>query len=479
MNDLIFEKSVSGRRCCKIPACDVPKADIPEGLSRQNPARLPQLAEVDLVRHYTNLSRKAYGVDNGFYPLGSCTMKYNPKVNEEAAALEGFNAVHPLQPEYSVQGSLEAMYTLSEFLCEITGMDAVTLQPAAGAHGEFTGLSLIGAYLRSKGETGRNKLIVPDSAHGTNPASAAMNGFTVVNIPSLADGTVDIEALKNAVGDDTAALMLTNPNTVGKFERNIETIAKIVHDAGGLVYYDGANMNAVMGITSPGKMGFDVVHLNLHKTFSTPHGGGGPGSGPVGCKAFLKDFLPGIQVEKTADGYRAYRPEKSIGMVKSFWGNFLVEIRALAYIMTLGAEGIKEAAQNAVLNANYMMEKLRPDGFVPFEGGCMHEFVMSMEKLKKETGITASDIAKALIDKGIHPPTIYFPLIVHECMMLEPTETESRETLDGAVKAFEELFAQAYENPQALHDAPVTMPVGRPDETAAARNPILKYQFDV
>ena len=477
MSELIFQKSRTGRRCSSITVCEGCFAGIPDDFKRNIPLNLPEVAEVDLVRHYTNLSRRAYGVDNGFYPLGSCTMKYNPKINEDAAALKGFTDIHPLQPAETVQGCLEAMETLGGYLCEITGMDAITLQPAAGAHGEFTGLSMIKAYLLDIGETRRDKLIVPDSAHGTNPASAAMAGFTVINIPSTQEGMVDLAELEKAAGDDTAALMLTNPNTVGLFDKNIEKIAEIVHKAGGLLYYDGANMNAIMGITRPGDMGFDVMHLNLHKTFSTPHGGGGPGSGPVASKAKLQPFLPAPVVEKNGEAYRFAAPEKSIGSMRSFYGNFLVCIRALAYIMSLGADGLKEASENAVLNANYMMAMLKDTYKVPFEGPCMHEFVLSLEPLKKQTGITASDVAKGLIDKGIHPPTIYFPLIVHEAMMLEPTETESRETLDNAITAFKEVYAMAFDNPQALHDAPLTTPVGRPDETAAVRNPMLRYTF--
>jgi len=477
MSGLIFEKSKTGRRCSSLPDCGVDFYAVPDEFKRKTSMNLPEIAEVDLVRHYTNLSRRAYGVDNGFYPLGSCTMKYNPKINEDAAALKGFTNIHPLQDIKTIQGCLEAMDILSGYLCEITGMDAITLQPAAGAHGEFTGLSMIKAYLLDKGETQRSKLIVPDSAHGTNPASAAMADFDVINIPSTAEGMVDLAELEKAVGDDTAALMLTNPNTVGMFDKNIGKIAEIVHKAGGLLYYDGANMNAIMGITRPGDMGFDVMHINLHKTFSTPHGGGGPGSGPVACKAKLQPFLPKPVVKLDDGKYTFAEPEKSIGMVRSFYGNFLVCVRALAYIMSIGAEGIREASENAVLNANYMMEMLKDTYDVPFEGPCMHEFVLSLESLKKQTGITASDIAKGLVDKGIHPPTMYFPLIVHEALMLEPTETESRETLDSAITAFKEVYTMAFENPQALHDAPLSTPVGRPDETTAVRNPVLRFDF--
>ncbi len=477
MSKLIFETGKPGRRCACLPASDVPEVAIPPQLMRTKPARLPETAEVDLVRHYTNLSRKAFGVDNGFYPLGSCTMKYNPKRNEEVAALKGFTGVHPLQGEETTQGCLKLMHTLAERICGITGMDAVTLQPAAGAHGEMTGLALIKAYLTDRGETERIKLIVPDSAHGTNPASAAMAGFTIVNIPSNPQGLVDVQALESVVGDDTAALMLTNPNTLGLFERDIEKIADIVHSAGGLLYYDGANMNAIMGISRPGDMGFDVMHLNLHKTFSTPHGGGGPGSGPVACKEFLRPFLPSPLVAEKDGIYSFENPEKSIGRVRSFYGNFLVNVRALAYIMTLGAKGLRESSENAVLNANYMMENLKDTYNVAFDTPCMHEFVITLEPLKKQNGVTAADIAKGLVDKGIHPPTMYFPLIVPEALMIEPTETESRETLDEAVEAFKEIYAAALENPGELHRAPVTTPVGRPDETTAVRNPVLRYEF--
>jgi glycine dehydrogenase subunit 2 len=363
-------------------------------------------------------------------------MKYNPKLNEETAALPGFTDSHPLAPEDSVQGCLSAMDALGGYLCEITGMDAVTLQPAAGAHGEITGLAMIKAYFKDIGDAGRNKLLVPDSAHGTNPASAAMAGYTVINIPSTPEGLVDLTALKNAVGDDTAALMLTNPNTVGLFDKQILEITRLVHDAGGLLYYDGANMNAIMGITRPGDMGFDVMHLNLHKTFATPHGGGGPGSVPVACKAFLAEFLPTPTVKMTATGhYGFHTPAKSIGRMRGFYGNFLVCVKALTYLMTIGAEGVREAGENAVLNANYLRHLLKDTYDIPFEGPCMHEFVLSLDALKKQTGITAADIAKGLIDKGIHPPTMYFPLIVHEALMIEPTETESRETLDAAAQA--------------------------------------------
>ena len=475
--NLIFETSVPGRGCSILPECDVSVPDLPETFSRKKALRLPPLSENDISRHYTALAGRTYGVNNGFYPLGSCTMKYNPKINEELASLPGFTAIHPLQPEHTVQGAMQVLFQAEQALCEITGMDAMTFQPAAGAHGEFTGLLLIKAYHKHRGDQKRTKIIVPDSAHGTNPASATMAGFTVVSIPSREDGCVDLEKLKAAVGDDTAGLMLTNPNTVGLFDKNILEITRIVHDAGGLNYYDGANLNAVMGVSRPGDMGFDVVHLNLHKTFSTPHGGGGPGSGPVGCKSLLAPFLPGPVVKKQQNRYHFEKPEHSIGQVKSFYGNFTVVVKALSYILTLGAEGIREAAQNAVLNANYMMKKLDDLYTIAYQERCMHEFVMSLEPLKKETGISAMDIAKGLLDNGIHPPTMYFPLIVHEALMVEPTETESKETLDEAIEVFRRLYETAKTDPQSLHEAPHHTAVRRLDEVGAARNPKLRYLF--
>ena len=473
----IFEKSVPGKCAISLAACDVPAYNLDASLLRETPLNLPEVSEVEVVRHYTALSKRAYGVDDGFYPLGSCTMKYNPKLNEEVAALPGFTGIHPMQCECTVQGALKAMYTLSRKLAAITGMDEVTLQPAAGAHGEYTALQLIRAYHLDRGDTGRDKIIVPDSAHGTNPASAAMNGYTVVNIPSAADGCVDLDALRNAVGPDTAALMLTNPNTVGIFDKNIAKIAQIVHDAGGLLYYDGANLNAIMGTIRPGDMGYDVVHLNLHKTFSTPHGGGGPGSGPVGCKAALAKYLPGpVVTEKDGKYHLTSVGEKSIGCVKTFYGNFLVMLRALAYIEVLGKEGIKLASQLAVLNANYMMARLK-DKFPTYSSDiCMHEFVVSCDKIKEEIGVTALDFAKAMIDRGMHPPTIYFPLIVHEALMFEPTETESKETLDWACDTVLDLVAEAYKDPAAFKQHPQKMPIGRPDEVTAARKPVLIYR---
>lgn len=475
---LLFEKSREGRGCAILPECDVPVVLPQEKDARKQPLHMPALSEPELSRHYTELAHKTRGVNDGFYPLGSCTMKYNPRVNEQIAALEGFNQIHPLQPQGTVQGCMEVMALAEKYLCEITGMDHMTLQPAAGAHGELTGLLLMKAYHTSKGNTHKTKILVPDSAHGTNPASAAMAGYTVVSIPSGDDGCVDIEKLKEAAGDDIAGLMLTNPNTVGLFDKNIREITQIVHDCGGLCYYDGANLNAVMGIVRPGDMGFDIVHLNLHKTFSTPHGGGGPGAGPVGCKEELAQFLPSVLVEKDGDELHFTKPEHSIGEMKSFYGNFLVVVKALTYILTLGREGIPQASSNAVLNANYMMNQLKDLYTMAYDDICMHEFVMSLADLKKDTGISAMDIAKGLLDNNIHPPTMYFPLIVEEALMVEPTETESRETLDEAVAVFRQFHAQAAADPEGLHHAPTRTPVTRLDEVGAARHPHLRYHFE-
>lgn len=475
---LIFEKSRPGRHCSILPPCDVELIYPGEKDRRERPLHLPELSEGELSRHYTELAKKCHGVNDGFYPLGSCTMKYNPRINEEVAGLPGFRDVHPLQPLHTVQGCLEALKTAETYLCEITGMDAMTFQPAAGAHGEFTGLLLIKAYHLNRGDEKRTKILIPDSAHGTNPASAVMAGFTVVSIPSGPDGCVDLEKLREAATEEVAGLMLTNPNTVGLFDKNILEITRIVHECGGLCYYDGANLNAVMGTVRPGDMGFDVVHLNLHKTFSTPHGGGGPGSGPVGCKEMLVPFLPSIRVKKDEKGYSILKEEKSIGEMKDFYGNFLVVVRALTYILTLGREGVREASQNAVLNANYLMHGLKDLYPMAYDKICMHEFVMSLKELKKETGISAMDIAKGLLDRGIHPPTMYFPLIVEEALMAEPTETESRETLDDAIQVFRELYELAKTDPKKLHQAPVTTPVTRLDEVNAARHPVLRYDFE-
>ena len=478
---LIFERSVPGRRCSILPECDVPVIGTGEkplsAAGRKSPLRLPQVSENDISRHYTALANATHGVNDGSYPLGSCTMKYNPKLNDEMASLPGFMRIHPLQPEETVQGCLHVLHDAERVFCEITGMDAMTFQPAAGAHGEFTGLLLIRAYHESRGDVKRTKIIVPDSAHGTNPASATMAGYQVINIPSTKEGCVDLEALKAAVGEDTAGLMLTNPNTVGLFDKNILEITRIVHESGGLCYYDGANLNAVMGVARPGDMGFDTVHLNLHKTFSTPHGGGGPGSGPVGCKAFLGKFLPGKEIrEENGVFYRADY-EKSIGMVRAFYGNFLVVVKALCYALTLGAEGIRDAAHMAVLNANYLRVRLSEAYHMAYQETCMHEFVMTLQPEKEELQVSAMDIAKALLDYGIHPPTMYFPLIVHEALMVEPTETESPENLEELISAFMEIHRKAQEDPEWIRSAPHKTEISRLDEVQAARNPKLHYKL--
>ena len=474
---LLFERSRAGRGSDLLPACDVPVVTYDQGLLRAEAPRLPEMAEVDLSRHYTELAKQTHGVNDGFYPLGSCTMKYNPRVNEEAAAQPGFTQLHPLQPVETVQGALEVIHTAEKMLCEITGMDSMTFQPAAGAHGEYTGLLLIRKYHQSRGDTARTKIIVPDSAHGTNPASATMAGFKVVSVPSNEQGGVDLDALRKAVGPDTAGLMLTNPNTVGLFDPNILEITQIIHDAGGLCYYDGANLNAIMGHVRPGDMGFDCVHLNLHKTFSTPHGGGGPGSGPVGCKAMLAQFLPSPHVEEKDGKFVFAAPEHTMGQVRSFYGNFLVVVKALAYLITLGKEGIPEASAGAVLNANYLMKQLAGAYDMSYDTQCMHEFVMTLQGLAHDTGVTAMDVAKRLLDFGMHPPTMYFPLIVHEALMVEPTETESMETLDEVARVFLDILAEAKTDAESLHHAPHDCPIGRPDEVTAARSPILRYDF--
>nr|WP_176706467.1 aminomethyl-transferring glycine dehydrogenase subunit GcvPB [Paenibacillus hemerocallicola] len=474
---LIFELSKPGRVAYSLPECDVPETPveelIPQKLLRTKPAELPEVYEVDVMRHYTALSRRNFGIDNGFYPLGSCTMKYNPKINEDVARFAGMAKIHPYQPEESIQGALELLYTLQNDLAEITGMDRVTLQPAAGAHGEWTGLMLIRAYHESRGEK-RTKVIVPDSSHGTNPASATVAGFDTITIKSDDRGLVDLDALRAAVGSDTAALMLTNPNTLGLFEEQIVEIARIVHEAGGLLYYDGANSNAILGIARPGDMGFDVVHLNLHKTMSTPHGGGGPGAGPVGVKQKLVPFLPAPNVARRADGtyYLDTDYPQSIGRVKAFYGNFGILVRAYTYIRTLGGKGLRQVSENAVLNANYMMRRLASHYDVPFDRPCKHEFVMSGKRQKK-LGVRTLDIAKRLLDFGYHPPTIYFPLNVEECIMIEPTETESKETLDAFIDTMIQIAKEAEDNPELVVNAPYTTVVKRLDEAQAARKPVL------
>lgn len=479
-DNLIFELSKPGRVGSRLPDNDVdetPVEDlIPEEFLNDEELDLPEVNEVDIIRHYTNLSNKNYGVDTGFYPLGSCTMKYNPKINEDMASLTGFTKVHPHQPEETVQGALKLMYELEEALAEITGMDRVTLQPAAGAHGELTGLMLIKAYHENRGDTNRTKIIVPDSAHGTNPASAIMAGFETVEVKSNDRGQVDIDSLKAVLNDEIAGLMLTNPNTLGLFEEDIQEIADLVHDAGGLLYYDGANANAILGIARPGDMGFDVVHLNLHKTFSTPHGGGGPGSGPVGAKKELIEFLPVPVVEKNEDNYYLdYDRPNSIGKVKNFYGHFNVLVKAYSYILTMGKDGLKKASQMAVLNANYLAQRLKDHYYLPVDEIYKHEFVLGGLK-GDNLEVSTLDVAKRLVDHGFHPPTVYFPLIINEALMIEPTETESIETLDAFVDVMIKIAEEAEENPEKLKEAPYNTPARRVDEVHAARNPVLKWE---
>ncbi len=478
---LIFEISKPGRKTYSLPALDVPKKSIkhllPAGEIRKEPAGLPEVSEIDLVRHYTKLSQLNHGVDIGFYPLGSCTMKYNPKINEEAANLPGFTNIHPYVPEELAQGSLQLMYELQNYLAEIAGMDHVSLQPAAGAHGELTGILIIRAYHRSRNDLKRTKILIPDAAHGTNPASAALGGFTVVEVPSDERGGVDIDALEKAMDETVAGLMLTNPNTLGLFDEQIEKIEKIVHEKGGLLYYDGANANAILGICRPGDMGFDVLHFNLHKTFATPHGGGGPGSGPVAVKEFLKPFLPVPNVVFDGEKYSLdYDRPQSIGQMKSFYGNFLVVVKAYAYIRSIGPDGLRQASENAVLNANYILRRILEYYDLPYDRHYKHEFVVSPGRIKKATGVHTLDISKRLLDYGVHPPTNYFPMIVDEAIMVEPTETESKETLDYFADALIAIAKEAYENPESVKSSPHTTVVGRLDEASAARNPNIKWQ---
>ena len=472
---LIFERSVPGRHCTMPAPCRAPQWTVPEKFRRADKPDLPEVSETELSRHYTELAKQTYGVNDGFYPLGSCTMKYNPAANETAAALEGFTAVHPLQPEDTVRGCAGVLCEAGRFLSEVTGMDRFTFQPAAGAHGELTGMLVVKAYHAHRGDAMRTKVLVPDSAHGTNPATAVMCGFEVVNLPSNGEGGVDLDALKAAVGPDTAGLMLTNPNTLGIFDPNILEITRIVHEAGGLCYYDGANLNAVMGVARPGDMGFDVVHLNLHKTFSTPHGGGGPGAGAVGVREALAPFLPETVAGAEGNGCGLETPGSSIGRVRAFHANFLVVVRALCYMYMLGGRGLREASVNAVLNANYLKSRLTPYASCATGETCMHEFVLSLQDLKQRTGVSAMDIAKGMLDRGMHAPTMYFPLIVHEALMFEPTETESREMLDEAADAVIDLIRSAETEPEKLHRAPEHTPIGRPDEVLAARKPRIRW----
>lgn len=493
---LIFDKSSPGRRCFILPACDVPEKPIthllPEKLIRKQEAKLPEVSEIDVVRHFTRLSQKNFCVDTNFYPLGSCTMKYNPKINEDTARLDGFTKLHPYQPVDQCQGILELLFNLEQLLVTISGMSAFTLQPAAGAHGELTGMLIIRAYLEKYGEK-RRKIIIPDSAHGTNPASAALCGYEVESIQSNKDGLVDLKKLKAAVTQDTAALMITNPNTLGLFERDILEICKIVHDAGGLVYCDGANMNALLGIARPGDMGIDILHLNMHKTFSTPHGGGGPGAGPIGVTEKLKPYLPVPRIEMAEQSLKEgmnntkhdtsvtknytlnYQYPDSIGRVRAFYGHIGIMVRAYTYLLSLGKEGVCKVGEYSVLNANYLRQKLIKYYDIPYGKTCMHEFVISAKK-QKEKGASALDIAKRLLDYGFHAPTIYFPLIVEEALMVEPTETESMEMLDAFADAMIQIATDIEQRPEAIRNTPQTTPVGRPDEVKAAREPKLKWE---
>ncbi|MEQ6387936.1 aminomethyl-transferring glycine dehydrogenase subunit GcvPB [Bacillaceae bacterium S4-13-58] len=477
---LLFERSQPGRIGYSLPEMDIPEIDLDgefdDQYIRKTDPDLPEVSELQIMRHYTALSKRNHGVDSGFYPLGSCTMKYNPKMNEAVSRMEGFSHIHPYQPVSSVQGAMELLYDLQISLEEITGMHQVTLQPAAGAHGEWTGLMMIRAFHEANGDVNRTKVIVPDSAHGTNPASATVAGFDSITVNSDENGLVDLEHLKEVVGDDTAALMLTNPNTLGLFEEHILEMAEIVHNAGGKLYYDGANLNAILGYARPGDMGFDVVHLNLHKTFTGPHGGGGPGSGPVGVTEELVPFLPKPILIKKENGeyWFDYDRPQSIGRVKPYYGNFGINVRAYTYIRTMGPDGLKMVSEYAVLNANYMMRKLEKAYDLPFKQHCKHEFVLSGKKQKK-LGVRTLDIAKRLLDFNYHPPTIYFPLIVEEAMMIEPTETEAKETLDEFIDVMLQIAEEAENNPEIVQDAPHTTVVSRLDETTAARKPVLRY----
>lgn len=479
MTKLIFEKSKSGRKCANLPYSPNESEKslselIPKNLIRNDNVILPEVSELELIRHFSELGRKNFSIDKGFYPLGSCTMKYNPRINELIARFESLCKLHPEQPEDQVQGAMEIMFILSEYLKEISGFKAISLQPAAGAHGELTGLLMIKKYFEKQGKKNRTKVLVPDTAHGTNPATASMCGFTVTELKSNKRGQVDIDTLKNNLDENTAAIMLTNPNTLGLFEDNILTISKLVHDAGGLLYYDGANLNAIMGIARPGDMGFDVCHMNLHKTFSTPHGGGGPGAGAVSCNTILEPYLPIPVLSKDKEGklFWDYDKKDSIGKIKAYYGNFGMFVRALAYILANGKEGLKQVSEDAVLNANYLKEQLKVDFDLPYDMPCMHEFVLSGKK-QKQLGVNTLSLAKRLIDFGIHAPTIYFPLVVQEAIMIEPTETESIEELDNFIKIMRQVAHEVVSNPELVNSAPHNTPVGRVDETTAARNPNL------
>jgi glycine dehydrogenase subunit 2 len=476
--ELIFEKSRPGRRGVAVPRPALPVPEVPEELARTAPPRLPELAEPEVLRHFTALSGRNYGIDTGFYPLGSCTMKYNPRINERAAALRGFAQLHPLVEDDAAQGALELSWNLQEILREVTGLDAVSLQPAAGSQGELTGLMLFRAYFAERGEDGtRRKIVIPDTAHGTNPASVTMAGYELTPVQTDARGNIDVRDLRAKVDDRTAGLMLTNPSTLGLFDENIEEIERIFHGAGALMYYDGANLNAVCGISRPGDMGFDVVHINLHKTFSQPHGGGGPGGGPIAVRGSLAPYLPVPLVARDGGSYRLeYDRPKSIGRVRGFSGPFGVFVRSYAFMRAYGP-ALREMSEVAVLNANYLLALLKQAYDLQFDRLCMHEFVISARTLKREHGVTALDVAKRLMDYGFHPPTIYFPLVVPEALMIEPTETEARETLDAFVEAMLAIAREAASEPSLLKEAPHARPVRRLDEVRAAKQPVVRYQF--
>ncbi|MCH5232163.1 MAG: aminomethyl-transferring glycine dehydrogenase subunit GcvPB [Muribaculaceae bacterium] len=476
---LIFEVSQPGRQGYSLPKNEYKENalnSLPGNLMREKAAELPEVSELDVVRHYTNLSNKNFGVDTGFYPLGSCTMKYNPKINEEVCIIPEFTSLHPLQDEESVQGALELYWNLQNMLSEIAGLEEFTLNPYAGAHGELTGLMVMKKYHEARGDSKRTKIIVPDSAHGTNPASAMVAGFDVVEVKSKPNGSIDVEDLKPLLDDTVAGIMMTNPNTLGMFETEIIEIAKLVHEAGGLLYYDGANLNPLLGKVRPGDMGFDIMHINLHKTFSTPHGGGGPGSGPVGVAKHLVKYLPNPRIVKDKEGkFHITENEESLGQISNFFGNFGVMMRAYAYILSLGKENIKNVGPLATLNANYIKENLKDDFLLPIEGACKHEFVFDGLK-DKSTGVTTLNVAKRLLDYGFHAPTIYFPLLFHESMMIEPTETESKDTLDEFIAVMHKIAKEARETPEVVKEAPHNTIVRKLDETTAAKNPILTYR---
>jgi glycine dehydrogenase subunit 2 len=474
---LVYEKSQPGRRASTLPRYDLPAPEVPDELARARPPRLPEIAEPELVRHVSALAQRTFGIDTGFYPLGSCTMKHNPRVNERLAALPGFRDLHPLQEEVGAQGALELMWRLQEILAEIAGLPGVSLQPAAGSQGEVTGLMLMRAYFADRGEA-RRKVVVADTAHGTNPASVTMAGYELQKVETDPRGNIDVEHLGELVDEETAGLMLTNPSTLGLFDENIEEIARIFHDAGALLYYDGANLNAVCGISRPGDMGFDIVHFNLHKTFSQPHGGGGPGGGPIAVRERLEPFLPVPAVVRDGDRYRLdYDRPQSIGKVRGYFGPFGVFVRSYAYIRSYGP-GLREMSEAAVLNANYLLARLRNAYELPFDRLCMHEFVLSARALKREHGISALDVAKRLMDYDFHPPTVYFPLIVPEALMIEPTETETKETLDEFADAMLEIARDAAERPELLKEAPHNRPVRRVDEVKAAKRAVVRYGFE-